>query len=479
MNGVMLQGFEWYLRPGCRLWRKIRENAGKYAGMGFTSIWLPPAAKGAFGNKGTGYACYDLYDLGEFDQKGSVETKYGTKKEYLEAIEECHRCGLSVYADVVLDHKIGADEEEVVDAVEYSSSNRTLPVSGKEEIRAWTKFTFPGRKGKYSDFIWDWTCFDGIDWDEGRKKNAIYLFEGKEWNEEVDPDNGNFDYLMGADVDFDNEAVCEELTRWGKWYLDFTRVDGFRLDAVKHIKAEFYRDWLSSLREYAGKELFTVGEYWSGDVAKLEGYLGLVNGSMSLFDVPLHFSFYNISHDGIGSDLRTVWDGSLTKENASHAVTFVDNHDTEPGQGLESFVEPWFKPLAYALILLREEGYPCVFWGDLYGIPQKGAAPVKELPALLRLRRDYAAGEQEDYFGDSHCIGWVRKGSGMAVVLSTHEDHVLRMNVGKEYGGCTYHDALGNCPQAVQTDEEGWGDFPVKDGTASVWIIGGTGREGQ
>ena len=30
-------------------------------------------------------------------------------------------------------------------------------------------------------------------------------------------------------------------------------------------------------------------------------------------------------------------------------------------------VEPWFKPLAYALILLRREGYPCIFYADYYG----------------------------------------------------------------------------------------------------------------
>ena len=34
------------------------------------------------------------------------------------------------------------------------------------------------------------------------------------------------------------------------------------------------------------------------------------------------------------------------------SVTFVDNHDSQPGQALESWVDEWFRPLAYALILL-------------------------------------------------------------------------------------------------------------------------------
>ena len=75
---------------------------------------------------------YDLYDLGEFDQKGSIPTKYGTKDEYIRAVQACHAAGIKVYADVVLNHKIGADGSEDIDCVEYSNSNRTLPVSGEE-----------------------------------------------------------------------------------------------------------------------------------------------------------------------------------------------------------------------------------------------------------------------------------------------------------------------------------------------------------
>ncbi|WP_435524713.1 hypothetical protein [Chryseobacterium indoltheticum] len=54
-----------------------------------------------------------------------------------------------------------------------------------------------------------------------------------------------------------------------------------------------------------------------------------------------------------------------------HSVSLVDNHDTQPLQDLEAPVEAWFKPIAYALILLREKGYPCVFYPDLYGAHYK------------------------------------------------------------------------------------------------------------
>lgn len=86
-------------------------------------------------------------------------------------------------------------------------------------ITAWTRFTFPGRKGKYSDFQWDWTCFDGVDWDGKDRISAIYQFEGEEWDWEVDGELGNYDYLMGTGLDMGSPKVVEDLDRWGKWYL--------------------------------------------------------------------------------------------------------------------------------------------------------------------------------------------------------------------------------------------------------------------
>ena len=61
------------------------------------------------------------------------------------------------------------------------------------------------------------------------------------------------------------------------------------------------------------------------------------------------------------------------------------------GQALESWVEDWFKQHSYALILLRKEGMPCVFYGDYYGIPEKGIPSKNELlDKLLKVRKYFA-----------------------------------------------------------------------------------------
>ena len=87
INGTIMQYFEWYLPRNCALWNKVSYEAKHLNDIGITAVWLPPAYKGADGNNDVGYAVYDLYDLGEFNQKGSVSTKYGTKDEYLKAIK--------------------------------------------------------------------------------------------------------------------------------------------------------------------------------------------------------------------------------------------------------------------------------------------------------------------------------------------------------------------------------------------------------
>ncbi len=177
-NGTMMQYFEWYCSDDGDFYNRLIKNAECLKDAGITALWLPPACKGASGSSSVGYDIYDLYDLGEFDQKGSIRTKYGTKEQYLSALEACRKVGLDVYADVVLNHKIGADGKEKVFAYKCDKNNRNNLISDRQEIEAWTIYDFKARNGVYSDFVWDSNCFDGTDWDDITKSNDIYLFEG-------------------------------------------------------------------------------------------------------------------------------------------------------------------------------------------------------------------------------------------------------------------------------------------------------------
>ncbi|MDQ2098236.1 MAG: alpha-amylase [Tychonema bourrellyi B0820] len=486
LNGVMMQYFHWYTPADGNLWNQLAKSAKDLAKIGVTSLWLPPAYKGTSGGMDVGYGVYDLFDLGEFDQKGSVRTKYGTKDEYLRAIKAAQDCGIKIYADVVFNHKLGADEEEEAEATPFNPDNRNDTVGEYQKIKAWTHFTFPGRCQTYSSMEWHWWHFDAIDYNAyDTNANAIYLLKGKEFDRNVDLEKGNFDYLMGCDLDMQNPEVTGELKYWGEWYVDTTNVDGFRFDAVKHVSAKFFQEWLEHVRNYAKRDLFAVGEYWSYEVEALHNFITVTDGKVSLFDAPLHYNFHAASKAGNDYDLRTIFDGTLVQQQPTLAVTLVDNHDSQPLQSLESVVESWFKPLAYALILLRREGYPCIFYPDYYGDHYKDTANDGNeyeiwldkhqwiLDKFLFARQTYSYGNQYDYFDHANTIGWTRLGDeehpgGMAVVLSNGGDGTKFMEVGQP--NRTYIDITESIKESIATNDEGWADFRCNAGSVSVWV---------
>lgn len=474
-NKLMMQDFEWYLKPDKKHWKRVAKEAKKLKENGVTAVWLPPAYKGANGVHDVGYAVYDLYDLGEFNQKGTVETKYGSKDEYLMAIKTLQDAGIEVLADIVLGHRMGADEKERIFAYGHDEYDRNREIQGKKKITVWTKFTFPGRNGKYSDFKWDWTNFHGTDYDAKSKQNGIYRFIGKEWDSDVDGEFGNYDYLMGVDLDMSDEEVVEELQRWGEWYFEFTKVDGFRLDAVKHIDFNFFRNWLGGLRDKYQKPIFAVGEYWNAELHILENYIEKTQGALTLFDVPLHFNMFHASISNGYFDMRYILKNTLLHSKPELSVTFVDNHDTEPGQALQSYILEWFKLHAYCLILLREEGYPCVFYGDYYGVSHCKLKPIEGLKELMNLRKDASYGVQHDYFNHPKIVGWTREGineipdSGFAVIMTVEKGGMKRMYVGKHFAGCIFEDILHHVEDTIEIDENGFGEFLVEDGSVSVW----------
>lgn len=475
-NKTMMQYFEWYLPNDGLWWKRCAAKAENLAALGITDVWLPPAYKST-SQDDVGYSVYDMYDLGEFDQKGTVRTKYGTAEEYRAAVGAFHEAGIQVFADIVLNHRMGGDEAENATAYPVSPDNRNEIVGEKQTVRVWSRFTFPGRAGKDSSFTWNHSHFTGTDWDELSKESGkIFRFADKSWDPDTDPEFGNFDYLMGMNVDMENPEVAEETRKWLIWYLEKTGVDGLRLDAVKHISFPFYRELLTRVRQDTGLALPAVGEYWSGDIGRLLYYLDSVDNTMSLFDAALHYNFFHASESGGGFDMRRIFHDTLVTERPANAVTFVDNHDTQYGQSLQSFVADWFKPLSYALILLRKAGVPCVFYADYYGNPVRNLPPVLNLGKLIRLRSSYAYGEQDDYLDDPHIIGWIRRGdrqhrgSGLAAVLSNDRGGALRMYMGRTCAGEKFYDALRVFQEPVRIDEEGYGLFPTAEKNVSVWV---------
>ncbi|KAG8979434.1 hypothetical protein FRC05_008420 [Tulasnella sp. 425] len=352
-NYTMMQAFEWYLyevgvidvnylslmlafassgryvEGDGKHWKHLKSEIPKLDAMGITALWLPPPTKASSKNS-VGYDIYDVWDLGEFDQKSQIGTKYGTKNELLDLIKYAGRHGVVCYVDAVLNHKFGADKTEVFKAVEVAQDDRTKELSEPHDITAWTAFDFPGRGDKYSSFKWNFNHFTGVDWDEGAKKDGIFRIVGdnKGWAMAVDIENRNYDYLMGADIDHAHGDVEKDLLEWGAWIVQETGNVGFRFDAIKHIDEGFIAKFVAHIREQTDKEdLFCVGEFWKDSLDSLSTYLSKFGQQFSVFDTPLHYNFKDASERGENYDLRSIWDGTLVKNRPLDAVTLVDNHE--------------------------------------------------------------------------------------------------------------------------------------------------------
>jgi alpha-amylase len=560
LNGVILQAFHWFMDPddafhgGVPLWRFLASEADHFRELGIDAVWIPPACKAADGRHDVGYGIYDHFDLGEFNRKGSVATKYGTKQDLHDAVNAMHgfedvngnlipqpgKKYIHVYADAVLNHKMdGAPEAEFWDAVRVEPDDRRIErwapgyESGPIAVRAYTGFDHPERNGRYSAFKWRARHFDSVDsvveitqgggppFPDGRPFIYRFLYNEEGYVPHVkagfDPtashEKGNYDYLTGVDLDYSRHDVREEMKYWGRWLTNTVGVDGYRLDAVKHVGSGFIREWLGDVRAATpGKDLFAVGEYLSGDIARLHAYLTDVTAmgpspqALSLLDFPLRFKIRDASWQGESYDLSGWNRATLMAEQPARAVTLVETHDFEFGRDLDSHVREWIKPLAYAFILLRGGGYPMVFFPDFYGShasgPHLGQPPGREyLSLLLRLRKQFALGEDR-FYGAGSAIGWVRMGGvpgargAMAVVLNTAHGGVraVRMDTGQSnrrfYHLATLkhlgslgedafqvvrgrYDMYGDKADELWTDGAGWAEFVADSGTVSVWLEDG------
>ncbi|KAF9468078.1 glycoside hydrolase family 13 protein [Collybia nuda] len=482
-NPLMLQFFTWESRHDTlSWWQHLEAEIPALAQLGFTQIWLPPPNKAAEMD-GRGYDAYDLWDLGEFDQKGAVKTRWGTREELLQACEVAKQHGIDILVDAVLNHKLGADRTENVTAIPSNPQDRLKDAGPEGEIEAWTGFDFSGRGDKYSKLRWTQEHFTGVDWDEKTRTQGIFRLTGKGhkgWSRRVDSELGNYDYLLGIDIDHRHPAVQNDLFQWGKWILETTGATGFRLDAIKHIDQKFLLRFLKATRANSGNSnMFAVSEYWSGNLKLLLPYVRAFRGETAFFDVPLHMNFNQASKQRSRYDLRNILKDTLISIKPNDAVTFVDNHDTVEGQSLESWVGSEFKIQAYALILLRHQGYPCVFYGDLYPNRECYNENIsKNLTLLIEARRMFAYGKTQDYFTDRNCIGFVREGDsthpGCAVVISNKDDsadfvHSIRMHVGLTYGGKKFKSFMQQHGR-VEIGADGWGTFSCFANHVQVWV---------
>jgi alpha-amylase len=433
---VMMQAFYWdaprHENQEHTWWNFVAEKVEDLSKAGFDALWLPPVSK-ASDHKSMGYDPYDYFDLGDFDQKGGTKTWYGNRAELEALIAKAHKHGMGLYADMVINHNSGADEEEV------------NPLDGQKR---WTKFD--PKSGKFPR---DWNCFHPSRYEQ-------VMTPGEE-------NYAGFPHLCHR-----NPVVYSAMFEYARFLIEELGFDGFRFDFVKGFGA-----WIIGLLakyryEKNGKEFtpYIVGEYWSG-TEDIDQWLDKVNKltdtQIAAFDFPLRYKLKDVC-DTPHYDLRNLTDGgAVVMKRPLHAATFVDNHD----MGDNTIVND--KMMAYSFIMVHE-GYPSIFWYDYYNNGLARPFTPNGIDALITAHQKYAGGDSEILHADPDLYIMQRVGHKDDSVDQPGLIYVLN-NLGDKWSGTSVKTKWANQkfapvawdghddahPDERTTDADGNSEFPA------------------
>jgi len=441
---VLMQAFYWdcprHENREHDWWNFVTEKIPALSASGFDALWLPPISKASHAQS-MGYDPYDYWDLGDYDQKGGKKTWYGNRAELEKLIKTAKKHNIGCYADLVINHNAGADEEEL------------NPLDGQKR---WTKFN--PKSGKFPR---DWNCFHPCRYEE-------VMVEGENY--------AGYPHLCHRTPQV--YAAMYELARFLIEELDF---EGFRFDYVKG-----FGGWMISLlAKYRyvkdGKEFrpYIVGEHWSGDQdieAWIEHVNSVTDNQVAAFDFPLRYRLKGVC-DTPNYDLRNLTqNGTVVMRRPRHAATFVDNHD----MGDNMIVND--KMMAYSFIMVHE-GYPCIYWYDYYNNGLARPQAPNGIDALIDVHKRYAGGNSEILHCDPDLYimqrvghqGWGLDQPGLVYVLN---------NLGNQWSGATVQTKWVNqrfklvawdghdiaYPNERTTDAEGKAEFAAPPRGFAVYV---------
>ena len=483
LDDVMMQAFYWDVpvdeqAKNGTWWDHLSEIALELRTAGISSLWTP-------------IGIYDHYDLGNYDQKGSVETRYGSRAELERMIGVMHQAGIKVYSDVVLNHLYGGNENfeanPVVTAYVRAGCGEPYPESDiqwkNDMAYTRTHLFYPKHTGKGEpDYDWHYYHFHP----------SSVLDSLTDFTDDVLRPRTKF---FGNDLDTYNEKVQQRLCNWGQWLKGTIGFDGFRLDFVRGLQPEFVSRWVKGLPLQDGKQPFIVGEYWAEDGRYIKEWVDSVakgGADVHAFDFPMKFTLTEMCNkSGNEFDMSRLAHAGMIRGfglPVDNVVTFVDNHDT--GKEHDKWLVKDYA-MAYAYILTHE-GTPCVFYPHFYAVTQHDVDnPSLEVTApsdlqqairqLIDIRRQYLGGTLAVLTeSDKHLYVARRQGNGQKdgaiIVLNNHDTDTLSITLNvnpdgfSDWSGQTLVNLL-NPKETITVDNDGNATLSAPNRGYSIWTI--------
>ncbi|MDD3603714.1 MAG: alpha-amylase family glycosyl hydrolase [Kiritimatiellae bacterium] len=246
---VMLQWFE-------SDWDEMYQKMPLVAQTGYDWLWIPPPTKGPVGSSVTwanvGYNLYDRFDIGDIPQRGTLETRYGTRGSLNAMIDAAHGLDIKIIPDIVMNHNgNGPDIREYPGmTAEDFHVKWSANYAGNLNYERAPRMNWWYHHGGYGGTMWsDLANLADIRTEDHPLNGDPLRFTGPK----TDSDGNSFDFV-GSRPDYirhvgqydkypyayTNELVAEMLYRWIAWLGDAIDYDGLRIDAAKHTPYEFF-----------------------------------------------------------------------------------------------------------------------------------------------------------------------------------------------------------------------------------------------
>ncbi|WP_024757785.1 pullulanase-type alpha-1,6-glucosidase [Streptomyces exfoliatus] len=371
-------------------------------GLGTTAIWMAPIFKNrpVQGEGKDASAGYHGYWITDFTQ---VDPHFGTNEDLEKLIAAAHAKGMKVFFDVITNH--------TADTVDYAEKKYGYRPKG-----AYPYLDKDGRPFDDRDAIGkvDAGSFPYTPVEKANAKVPAWLNDPAMYHNRGDStwagESAEYGDFVGLDdLWTERPEVVEGMKKiYEKWVRDF-KIDGFRIDTVKHVDLDFWTEWATALDAYAKKrgreDFFMFGEVYSADTTVTAPYV-----TRGRLDATLDFPFQDAARafasQGAGADrLARVFaeDYRYTtdKANAYEQVTFLGNHDM--GR-IGTFLKQ-DNPNASDAELLRRarlanelmflsRGNPVIYSGDEQGFTGAGGDKDARQPLFAAQAADYLDDDQ-------------------------------------------------------------------------------------
>ena len=308
----------------------IIDHLDYIADLGATAIWSTPLLlDNENGASYHGYSCSDYY---------RIDPRYGSNELFKSYVEECHKRDLKVIMDIVPNHS--------------STSHWWYADQPFEDwTHKWESYTQS-----------NWTFSTNMDFNAS--KSDLYQME-----------SGWFDRSM-ADMNLDNVYLLNYFKQWAVWWIEYSGLDGFRVDTYPYNEKMPMSQWCKAvMEEYPNFNI--VGEVWTSSIPQLAYWQGgnynkdgFNSHLKSIMDFPLHDAIRAAMTEG---GARGGWGKGMTRiyDVLSHDFVYHDlqnmmimagNHDTDRVGDVVEGDARRMKLVAAMLCTMR--GMPQMLYGD-------------------------------------------------------------------------------------------------------------------